>query len=383
MIANHDKYFDEAYFQRGEERGTAYRDYARSANESPTFREIAKAIASIFRPNKCLEIGCATGAIVRNLNELGIEAYGVDVSEWAIDNRLHDNVLLAGAENLPFEDGSFDLIYSSHALEHIPPDLIDRALAEIDRVSNRAGLQFHMLPIVGTYPYDYDHDIARSNLRADPTHNILEPMEWWRERWAASGWYTLGMNVSFFNDTNGGELSSGQFTLSRDGDDQALLSRAFGWNKLVHRQQFLEIEKFKRQMTNPTPLASSEASLSRIIGDEQAEWSDYEFLFETPISVEQGVVQVIVELLSDGARPLRVALIDDSDPDKRGVIEFWAEFSPGLSFVRVPVDEFRILEGAPNLDRIDKFFFGGRLAGARFRILGSINTPGGLGTCMT
>ena len=46
-------YFDEAYFQRGEERGTAYHDYKEGARSSPTFREIALAVREFFNPAAC------------------------------------------------------------------------------------------------------------------------------------------------------------------------------------------------------------------------------------------------------------------------------------------------------------------------------------------
>jgi ubiquinone/menaquinone biosynthesis C-methylase UbiE len=375
MESDQNTYFDEAYFQRGEERGTAYRDYARSANQSPTFKEIAAAIASVFKPRKCLEIGCATGSIVRNLNELGIDAHGIDVSDWAIRNKLHENVILAGADDLPFEDGSFDLVYSSHALEHIPMYLIDTALREIDRVSASSGYQFHMLPIVGTYPYDYDAALARSNLKADPTHNVLETLEWWLHRWTALGWRPLGVNICLFNDTGGAELSSGQFTLSRDPHEIDIGTRAFEWNKLVHRRQFRTIERSKARMTNPRAIAPSGLLTSNPIGHGSTSWCDYERAFDDPIAVDGSTVEIVVDLLNDEARPLRMALIDDSDTASRGVLEFWSEFPPGLSAIHVPIGQFRILEGSPRLDRIDRFYFGGDMKGAEFRIAGSINFP--------
>lgn len=377
MEADQNTYFDEAYFQRGEERGTAYRDYARSADQSPTFKEIAAAIASIFKPRKCLEIGCATGSIVRNLNEIGIDAHGIDVSNWAIANKLHKNVILAGADNLPFADDSFDLVYSSHALEHIPVQLIDIALGEIDRVTAFSGYQFHMLPIVGTYPYNYDAALARSNLQADPTHNVLESMDWWLDRWTALGWLPLGINVCLFNDTGGAELSSGQFTLARSDCDGDVIARAFEWNKLVHRRQFKEIERSKARMTNPVPFAAPGLISSSIIGDGSMGWCDYEHAFARAVSVEGCTVEIVVDLMGHGSRPLRMALIDDSDEANRGVVEFWTEFQPGVSSVQVPIELFRILQGSPRLDRIDKFYFGGDLSGSQFRIAGSIVSPNG------
>ena len=75
----------------------------------------------------------------------------------------------------------------------------------------------------------------------------------------------------------------------------------------------------------------------------------------------------MVELSADVATPLRIALIDDSCPENRGVLEFWAEFPPGLSSIRVPVELFRRLQGNPDLNSISKFYLGGSLNGGRFK----------------
>ena len=376
MNADQNDYFDEAYFQRGAERGTAYRDYAQAASQSPTFHEIAEAVTHVFQPKRSLEIGCATGSIVRSLNQLGVDAHGIDVSDWAVANRLHDNIVRASAAELPFEDGSFDLIYSSHALEHVPASLIDAVMTEISRVSEDAAYQFHMLPIIGTYPYDYDEELARANLRADPTHNILEPRRWWLERWRCAGWHSAPMNICLFNDTNGGELSSGQYVLCRANCDDTIVARAAEWNVAVHRKQVREIEKSKRQMTSPTVLGPAGLLNSELVGDEEAPWTDYAKSFSAPIDLRGGLVEIAVDLVSSNSRPLRIALVDDSDVDCRGVFEFWTELSPGLSAIRVPLDQFRLLQGKPQLERIEKFFFGGNLAGARFRIAGTLSGNG-------
>src|SRR6516225_1630257 len=145
MSAKADNYFDEAYFQDGEKRGTAYVNYKETARNSPTYREIALAVKDVFQPKRTLEVGCATGAIVRNLNEIDCEAYGIDVSEWAVRNAEHRNVKLASADSLPFPDKYFDLVISCHTIEHLPDAVFERAMQEMTRVGS--AFQFHMLPI--------------------------------------------------------------------------------------------------------------------------------------------------------------------------------------------------------------------------------------------
>lgn len=165
-------YFDADYFQNGQTKGTVYNNYLEVARTSAIYREIAQLIFNVFRPVRTLEIGCATGIIVKHLNELGVDAHGIDVSEWAIANKEHDNVVLAGAEQLPYPDGYFDFVYSVHAMEHIPTALKESAFAELKRVSGSA-IHFHMLPIVGEGPYSGPKEVVDEILHRDPTHSLL------------------------------------------------------------------------------------------------------------------------------------------------------------------------------------------------------------------
>lgn len=189
-------YFDEAYFQQGEARGTAYSNYLESSKTSALYREIAEVCAA-FRPVRALEIGCATGIIVKHLNNSGIETHGIDVSEWAIANREHPNVVLSGAEKLPFPDNHFDLIYSVHALEHIPTELKDAAFAEIGRVARKDAFHFHTLPIIGLGPYVGQREAVIQQLKKDPTHNLLFEQPWWLENFEQIGFSEFGAHVIF------------------------------------------------------------------------------------------------------------------------------------------------------------------------------------------
>src|SRR4051812_47530452 len=100
-------YFDEAYFQKGSEKGTAYDNYLLRAETNPAFLEMAQLIDFVFQPKRCLEVGCAIGVVVRALNDLGVDAHGIDVSTWAVENRVHENVIQAAVDDLPYPDRHF------------------------------------------------------------------------------------------------------------------------------------------------------------------------------------------------------------------------------------------------------------------------------------
>jgi len=100
------------------------------------------------------------------------------------------------------------------------------------------------------------------------------------------------------------------------------------------------LERSKRKMSDPRPVLPVIARFSDFIGSESADWADLERSFDPPISVDECVVEIVVELSADAPVPLRIALIDDSDAEDRGVLEFWAEFPPGLSSIPDPIEHF-------------------------------------------
>lgn len=87
---------------------------------------------------RVLDVGCAKGFLVKDLLAQGMDAYGLDVSEYALKNcepevvgRLH----LGTALNLPFPDESFDCVLSLNTIHNFKrPDAIV-AMKEIQRLS--------------------------------------------------------------------------------------------------------------------------------------------------------------------------------------------------------------------------------------------------------
>jgi ubiquinone/menaquinone biosynthesis C-methylase UbiE len=115
---------------------------------------MAEIIAQCLRPKRILEVGCAAGPTVYHLNTyFDTEAYGVDVSAWAVQNRLHPNVSPATAGKLPFPEGHFDVVFSCHMLEHLTIKTVDQSIREMTCVCTGDGIQFHLLPILGSGPY--------------------------------------------------------------------------------------------------------------------------------------------------------------------------------------------------------------------------------------
>jgi ubiquinone/menaquinone biosynthesis C-methylase UbiE len=87
-----------------------------------------------------LEIGCGVGTDTLRFARAGARITAVDLSDTAValtsarlaDEGLDGRVVQADAESLPFEDGSFDLVYSWGVLHHTPDT--GRAIHDVARV---------------------------------------------------------------------------------------------------------------------------------------------------------------------------------------------------------------------------------------------------------
>jgi SAM-dependent methyltransferase len=176
--------YDEAYFEHGGH-GSPYQGYTGSLLDHPGFKEYASLIVRTFRPQRVLEVGCATGIIVNNLRNLGIDVTGIDISEYATRNAVCDSVLRASAADLPFADDSFDVVFGCHCIEHIPPFLLDRTIEEQARVSRR--WVFHVMPIWNMGPYQWTLEDRQGLHESDITDLNLENIVWWVNKFVGSG----------------------------------------------------------------------------------------------------------------------------------------------------------------------------------------------------
>jgi SAM-dependent methyltransferase len=133
---------------------------------------------------RILDAGCGTGRNLMELATLG-PAEGVDNSQQAVDfcqRRGLDGVRLAAIEELPYEDGRFDLLVATDVIEHLPDD--GAALAELRRVA-APGAQ--LVVTVPAYKWLWSqHDTSWHHYRRY-TRPLL------RERVRSHGWEpTLG-----------------------------------------------------------------------------------------------------------------------------------------------------------------------------------------------
>jgi SAM-dependent methyltransferase len=144
--------------------------YERNEHWLDFFGEIADGIVRDFHPTSVLDAGCAMGFLVEALRKRGVEAWGIDVSEYAIsqvDESVREHCSVGSlAEPLPRR---YDLIVSIEVVEHIPKEETDRVIANLCAATDRL--------LLSTSPSDY----------GEATHLNVQPPEAWSAALAREG----------------------------------------------------------------------------------------------------------------------------------------------------------------------------------------------------
>jgi ubiquinone/menaquinone biosynthesis C-methylase UbiE len=102
-----------------------------------------------------LELGCGSAEITRNIATSGVDRKitALEVDEIAHEKNLQisdlPNVMfgLSGAQDIPLEDESVDVVLMFKSLHHVPLDLMEPSMREIRRVLKPGGLLYISEPV--------------------------------------------------------------------------------------------------------------------------------------------------------------------------------------------------------------------------------------------
>ncbi len=129
---------------------------------------------------KVLEVGCGMGTHAAILARSGADLTAVDITEYAIETtrrrfeifKLAGRIQQADAEQLPFDDASFDLVWSWGVIHHSRST--ERCLQEIARVLRPGGRLFLMVYYRRSFTYYVHCGLIRGILLGQLLHRRLD-----------------------------------------------------------------------------------------------------------------------------------------------------------------------------------------------------------------
>ncbi|CAA6604493.1 2-polyprenyl-3-methyl-5-hydroxy-6-metoxy-1, 4-benzoquinol methylase [Rhodospirillaceae bacterium LM-1] len=148
---------------------------------------------------RVLDVGCGDGNLTRLMTARGASVTGLEcqpqqlAKALASDKAGDEDYVDAKAENMPFTDASADLIVFFNSLHHVPPDMMERAMAETARVLKHGGMAYISEPVAaGAFfelakPVDDETEVRRQayetlmasgkhGLSPESEHVFLHPM---------------------------------------------------------------------------------------------------------------------------------------------------------------------------------------------------------------
>lgn len=165
-------FYDRIYFD-----GSGKSNYQEYSFSSSPFALQADAVVALMAfyslAGPVLDVGCAKGFLVYMLRQRGVDAYGVDWSQYALDNAYPDAqpyLQRASATRLPFPEKHFALVTSFDVLEHLDEGNAQLALTECARVSDR---QLHQVNTGRLPEWAYE---------GDDSHCLKRPLDQWQAR---------------------------------------------------------------------------------------------------------------------------------------------------------------------------------------------------------
>ena len=140
------------------------------------FGAIADRIVQDLRPRTVLDAGCAMGYLVAALRERGVEAYGIDISDYAICCVREDIRPYCAVGSLldPLPEGlpeQYDVVVTIEVLEHLYADAGKKAIQNLCSLADTV--------IFSSSPDDF----------TEKTHLNVQQREYWARLFAENGFY--------------------------------------------------------------------------------------------------------------------------------------------------------------------------------------------------
>ncbi|HUY23737.1 MAG TPA: glycosyltransferase, partial [Candidatus Saccharimonadales bacterium] len=136
------------------------------------FGNVAREVVARLHPSTALDAGCAIGFLVKSLRDLGVDAEGLDVSPWAI-NQVPADTRPYCRQGLVTDELShdYDVITCIEVLEHLAPADAESAVGNLCRHGR--------VVLFSSTPAHFD----------EVTHVNVRPPDYWAGLFARHGFY--------------------------------------------------------------------------------------------------------------------------------------------------------------------------------------------------
>lgn len=204
-------FYDRDYYEIGIESGKSnYQNYSWLPELTIPLAMTIIDLLGIKPKQSILEIGCAKGYLVKALRMLHRDAWGSDISDYALANV--DSSVKAYCSKPSFYEHTFrtefDFCIAKDVFEHIPVSELSETLKKIP-----ASILFSVIPLGENGCY-----FAKAN-NLDKSHVICETAEWW---------------INFFGE-NKWEMKFFSYHVPGIKDNYAMIPKAHGF--FIHRKR--------------------------------------------------------------------------------------------------------------------------------------------------
>lgn len=146
--------------------------YERGHGWEEIFARQAERIVNELSPKTVLDVGCAVGYLVEGLRDRGVDARGIDVSEYAISQVRDDIKSYCTIQSATTKiEGKYDLITCIEVMEHLAPEDFTYAIKNMCEAADTI--------IFSSTPFDYNEE----------SHYSVNPPSFWAEKFAYNGFY--------------------------------------------------------------------------------------------------------------------------------------------------------------------------------------------------
>jgi len=133
--------FGKEYFDGTREQG--YGGYRYDGRWLPIAEDLVRHFG-LSAGNRVLDVGCGKGFLVKDLMKVcpGLEAFGIDISEYAVMNcepEVAGRLQVGNAMHLPFPDNSFAAVISINTIHNLERAGCIQALREMQRLAPGKG----------------------------------------------------------------------------------------------------------------------------------------------------------------------------------------------------------------------------------------------------